>query len=125
MRIGDEAGAQLCEEDHPDSLHYDDLSKVEDLQQFFAAGAAAEEIVFGTYRPHGTRKDGPVVNAMEELKVQAETGTAPENVDVFDEYVQRVRQWLPKDKVRAVKDALLEKGFLDREALQSVFNGAE
>jgi len=115
-RIGEVSEVQLCASDDPDALDDDD-PKVERFQEYYAAGAAGERVIFGRYRLHGSKKDRCDVNVRETLKIQAKTGRAPDNIDVFDQYVDRVEARLSKEMVLAVATALKKKGFLGRDEI--------
>src|SRR4029450_1257726 len=49
-RLGEVSEVQLCRDNDMDSLDYNDVGTVEDFQEYVAAGAAAELLVFGRYR---------------------------------------------------------------------------
>jgi hypothetical protein len=116
---------QFCIKDSVDNLTYDidEAEKVERLQEAYAAGAAAERLVFRGYRPHGSCKDSRDVKDMEELKAQSQPGTLA-NPNVFAKFVAQAEQRLSSEEARAqimaVARGLKEKGFLSRENVESL-----
>ncbi|MCG8451022.1 MAG: hypothetical protein MI725_15750 [Pirellulales bacterium] len=118
-RLDEVSEVQLCSECDVDSLDYADELKVIALQKYYAAGAAAERIIYGTNRPHGIAKDRRDVNVMETLLIEYQTGTLTEEVDVFEERVSQVQSLLRKQQIAAIANELNRTGFLTREELES------
>jgi len=124
VRIDPEGEMKLCADDDADSFDESDDEKSEAMQEVYAAGAAAEELLFGKYRRHGMGMDARDVNVMEIMKIQAETGQPPEQCDVFDQYLRRVKARLVKAQVIAVANALKEKGSLSGEEVESILRAS-
>lgn len=125
VRIGEQSELHLCADSPHHDLDYSDDGLVEDFQEMWAAGAAAETIVVGGYRPYGPADDRVWVNVMEIMKIQQRTGTAPPHtIDVFDEFVRRAEQQLNRDDLVKVADALKQRRFLSYSEVESILESA-
>lgn len=136
VRIGRVDECQLCGQwlqlvnDFVTEDYVTNDEAVKDRQFFFAAGAAAETLVFKDYNVHGvsngTGNDRDQVNEYEGRLLDAQTGNCPDDLNVFDEWVHRAQKRIARYKrpIEAVADGLLKREFLSRKEVENIMEAS-
>jgi len=120
VQLGEVSEMELCCDCGMDSLNYGDQEEVEVLQKVWAAGAAAEQIIFGAYRPYSLVKDRRDIDIMEKIKLDRAGKDFQKDIDVFDEYFDRAIETLKSNEIEAVANVLKEKSRLSGPEVEAI-----
>jgi len=89
--------------------------KMRHWQQFYAAGAASEELLFGNYIPHASSRDRREHDAYEKRS------HAP-RVDGWDQDIAATVAVLDRESVKFVARELKERGRLEEDQVYEILN---
>jgi hypothetical protein len=126
--LNDNSEVKLADEYEPDYVLgsvYSDTETVEKYQTYYAAGAAAEKLIEGDYRPPAMIGDWSVIKMMEELKrshADAEMDADFDANAIFETYVERASRLLERHvlQIETISQALAQQRSLSGERLHAM-----